>query len=932
VENSQNSRIFTTSYLFLLKISSLKKVLLTIFSFWLHSAGFAQGGTAKVSSFSAEKYQASRQNWDMAFDHNHNLLYVANSKGLLQYDGQNWQLYPFYKIIRSVYVAPNGIVYTGAQGEFGYWKSNQRGFLEYTSLKKQIPLQSFDNEAIWNIIETKNGILLQSFAYAFLYQKNGKIVQIKLPGNINFASQIGAELLVPAIFSGIYQIKNKDTYSLLHGTEQAFAKDNISGLLQDPVSKSLIICTSKGIFKQINSHYVPLSLPLNKQLQNYQINKAVLLANNTIAIGTIVNGVMVVDLQGRLLYSFNKNNGLADNTVLTMQQDSENNLWIGTDNGISRIDLNISSNYLRDASGELGVVYDVAKQGNTLYVGTNHGVFSYRNGRYNLIAGSQGQVWSLDNINGQIYAGHNAGTFVLQQNSLKKICNSAGGWQIISLKNSDNYYLQATYSQLVIYQKQKNNLLKPIHWIGGIAAQQLAQDSSNVVWLKTSNNQVSKVKFDPDFQKITWKKDYFFHDNLATYLNIFVQNGQLHVCQSGRQYLYNSKLGVFEKINQKQAIKKVFVLKNGAQVTLSQNNRLVYKTVKYEKDIAENNLVEDYENIKQIDSLMFFCLNDGLAYTKLADMLKQLKNHQAKACIRYFRFENNPSLNIDLNSKPQSNIKIPYVANSFQVVFAPGSFHKQLYYSYMVENYTTGWSVYQASNTKTFYNMPAGIYKILLKTNQNNHISTVTFEILAPWYWNIWAKLCYALCLVLVFNGIYRINERNLAKQQMRLEEEHKKEVERQQQEIILLKNKQLEAELIQKAEELANSTMTLIKKNELLNVIKEKTKAEASPSPQKAIISLIDKNISTSHDWKVFEKNFNQVHETFLKKLSNQYPQLSHGDLRLAAYLRMNLSTKEIANLSNITQRSVELKRYRLRKKLNLDTHADLNEFMMKQ
>jgi FixJ family two-component response regulator len=95
--------------------------------------------------------------------------------------------------------------------------------------------------------------------------------------------------------------------------------------------------------------------------------------------------------------------------------------------------------------------------------------------------------------------------------------------------------------------------------------------------------------------------------------------------------------------------------------------------------------------------------------------------------------------------------------------------------------------------------------------------------------------------------------------------------------------------------------------------------------------MNLIDSNISSEQDWQVFESNFNKVHEEFLKKLIELYPNLTPSDLKLAAYLRMNLSSKEIAQLFNITHRSVELKRYRLRKKMELDTEVNLGEFMMK-
>jgi DNA-binding CsgD family transcriptional regulator len=134
---------------------------------------------------------------------------------------------------------------------------------------------------------------------------------------------------------------------------------------------------------------------------------------------------------------------------------------------------------------------------------------------------------------------------------------------------------------------------------------------------------------------------------------------------------------------------------------------------------------------------------------------------------------------------------------------------------------------------------------------------------------------------------------------------------------------------------------MNLIHKNDLLLKLKgevEKLKDEVRQRQTidqatghiNQLVKLIDSNISSRQDWKVFEKNFNKVHEQFFKRLLSQYDGLTPDDMRLAAYLRMNLSSKEVAKLLNITVRGVELKRYRLRKRLNLEQEANLNEFMM--
>ena len=79
-----------------------------------------------------------------------------------------------------------------------------------------------------------------------------------------------------------------------------------------------------------------------------------------------------------------------------------------------------------------------------------------------------------------------------------------------------------------------------------------------------------------------------------------------------------------------------------------------------------------------------------------------------------------------------------------------------------------------------------------------------------------------------------------------------------------------------------------------------------------------------------IHERHFDAVHTGFLQKLQKDYPGVTPQELKLSAYLRMNLSTKEIANLMQITPRSVEVARYRLRKKLALDTEANLASFMM--
>src|SRR5690606_19392049 len=125
---------------------------------------------------------------------------------------------------------------------------------------------------------------------------------------------------------------------------------------------------------------------------------------------------------------------------------------------------------------------------------------------------------------------------------------------------------------------------------------------------------------------------------------------------------------------------------------------------------------------------------------------------------------------------------------------------------------------------------------------------------------------------------------------------------------------------------------MNLIKKNELLSMIKDDLKktGEGSDKNIKSVITTINKNINEDDTWDMFKEAFNNADKDFLKKVKKAHQSLTPNDLRLCAYLRLNLSSKEIAPLLNISVRSVEIKRYRLRKKMDLPHELGLVEYIL--
>jgi len=150
------------------------------------------------------------------------------------------------------------------------------------------------------------------------------------------------------------------------------------------------------------------------------------------------------------------------------------------------------------------------------------------------------------------------------------------------------------------------------------------------------------------------------------------------------------------------------------------------------------------------------------------------------------------------------------------------------------------------------------------------------------------------------------------------------------------IENEKSKTEVELKTKELASYAMQITQKNETLYSMKEQLKRisqKVNPDAQRhleKLIRKIEQSTNQKDDWDKFEGYFDQVYENFTKRIREKYPNLTPNDIKLCAYLRMNLSTKDIAPLLNISVRGVEVSRYRLRKKLDLPQNENLIDFMM--
>jgi DNA-binding CsgD family transcriptional regulator len=366
--------------------------------------------------------------------------------------------------------------------------------------------------------------------------------------------------------------------------------------------------------------------------------------------------------------------------------------------------------------------------------------------------------------------------------------------------------------------------------------------------------------------------------------------------------------------------------------------------------MLQGKMVQYYENISQItNSLYLISVDDGFAI--FSDTIQNhIKEVLPKVLIRKVENTTDRVTEITENGKADQTIELSYKQNNIKISYAlPYYRQSKVEYQYFLEGYSGQWSEWSNLTEKEFTNLDYGSYKFKVRAKVNNkqlsQITTFSFKVLAPWYASNWAIVVYIILAILFAALIRHIYQLNLKKHQQDIQQKLQKEKEEylkqeaiaNEQKIVRLKNDQLQKDLESKNRELANSAMNIVYKNELLEKIsqalrdlKDSQGKKLSEDQLKKIQKVIDEGMSDERDWNLFERSFNEAHENFFKKLKTKHTQLVPNDLKLCAYLRMNMSSKEIASLLNITIRGVEIRRYRLRKKLNLEHDKNLSEFLM--
>ena len=919
-----------------------------------------------VTKHDATSMGAGNQNWAIDVDENGN-LFAGNTNGLLTLIGTEFRLFPMplRTPVRAVKLFDNK-VYVGSFEELGYWEKNPFGNLVFHSLLDRLGQIDITHEEFWRIEEKDGAIYFQSFGRLLRYY-NGNFSEIELPGPMLFLLKTNEKLYIQEIDGGLFEVL--DNALMPVAGSEIFSQTEIKALFTLPGNKLLAGTSSDGMFIFDGTTWKNWNNQAERQLRDYQLNNGIMIENRII-IGTILKGIFILDTAGNLLRHLHAGNFLQNNTILALQADFQNNFWVGMDIGLDYVALNSPVESFARTLPNLGTVYDAALFENKIYIGTNQGLFYLEKDRLGgfseirLIPGSQGQVWFLEVIDNRLYCGHNDGTFLVENNRLTLVGDLKGGFNLKRLPLSyGNYMVQGTYYSLLVYRYAENGW-RQSHVLEGFGwpARFLEVDHQGNIWLGHTLSGIHKIQPSTDLREVISSRRVRSESGLFSPTNrVFMVDNRIVVLTGENILQWDpieemfipfeeivAQLHGFENSNMivRAGTNQYWFFKSG-EAALFQirfgNAKLIYRIIPQMFDL---NLVSGYENIVALnDSLHLICQVDGFSILNINQLarLPVVRNSPIISGMTHWRRTTKKvSLPIEWEGVKRLARGFNNINISFYALRAGGN---RAFFQYKLSEIDNEWSEWTSNTSITYHRLPPDNYTFYVRSIDNfgnyTPISQVSFRIRAPWFLSIYAYFFYVLA-VFVVSWLLRLRFlRNQFKKKEDVLKAQKMEVLRQKEnaenQLISMVNEKLQSEVEFKNAQLANSTMAIVRKNELLGEIQKEIafqKEELGRTVPKKYFTrlqkLIDNSYQSDQDWEHFEKLFYQAHENFFQRLKNLYPDLTASDLRLCAYLRLNLSTKEIAPLLNISIRGVEERRYRLRKRMNLPIDQNLTEYIL--
>ncbi len=872
----------------------------------IHQLLFGYSYLPNIESFDKQDYSAGRQNWCIDIDDN-GVVYFGNSDGLLYNIYGEWGFTSMTHrgVIRAI-KTDNDTIWSGG-AEFGYFIKKEGGYA-FTNLG------NLNGRQVWNIVLDGKNVVFQGEDRLIFYNKRTDSIC-----STNYENGIWA----------ITDWNNKVWVMLRNGqlgyleNQKFIAVTKLKELGLSEVRKLMvhnnqlyIILFEGGIYKYDGSTITKFDLPV--ELKGKALFTGLSYNDNSFCLGSVNDGFLQLSNQNKIENAIDVQKGLLDNTVLAMKKDDLGNIWLGLDYGIAKIELQSAINKVFDGAA----TYALMDLNEKTYIATNKGLFvSGKNSAVEFVKNSGGQVWNLKQIDNQVYVCHNKGLFRLKNQQLELVENFAGFLDISHFKGTE-FYLLSTYHGLLLAKKVGDRFAS-VNNLNIWGQPKLFYDlKNNCIWASitgkhviqiflSENNTVDIKEFPTVIQVFNTDLGIFFCDNTSL---LEYKEGQFIVPDNK---LLNAVLG--------EKIKAVDIDVDGKMVAYIQGTEVKLKELLPDGNIHSynsmlnslgKNVNPNYEYIDLDNDYMRLATDRGVVVFDVGFHTEFKKSsHPVITSVSVLNEENKSYL----YPYPETGLNFQEGNKDLQINF---SINKSKYdvveYRYMLSPLEDQWSEWSTDKNCVMYpQLKGGDYVFNLQSRINEGAPDETIlpiNIDKLWYHTYLIYIPIILiALVLIFSVILIMNYTN--KRKFNNQKKHYNKMHAQK--TLTLKQEQL----LQYAEIISH-------KNEFLNKVKTGLENMRNAEAQHWAKMITDE---VNHEKKefIFHKVFSEVHQDFISRLGEMFPELTANDIRILTFIRINLGSNEISNLMNITPRSLDTNRYRLRKKLGLDQGTDLNQFI---
>lgn len=914
--------------------------------------------------------------WSM--DASEGWLYIGSDEGLLQYGGAEPDLFPMnnHRPVRSVKIdKEKGVVFAGGLNEFGYFVPSPDSSLEYVCLTDSIGEDRHIGN-VWGIHPVGNEVIVQGDNCFLKYNlTNGQYKIINSPYKLD----------VSALINEVLWVGTDDGLKILLGNDLADVPDSealknkkIRGIL--PFEDSILIVTSDAVWKYSNRHLIPLP-QFNKAISELKEIFSAGIQGDTLALGSVSHGLAIIDTSTGGYDIYDENSELPSNTVISLHFDSKGNLWTGLQYGISKILLGDPVSIIDNSIFPIGSGYTMAQYGDKVFMGTNRGLYvsdydteTHKIGKeISRVPELRSQVWGLSLHDNKVFVSLDEGLYVIDnpRASPERISTLKGVWDVRAmLQNPDKMYA-GTYSGLHLLKKQNGKWSYHTPIEGYLSSMfNFAQESPVVIWNNNADEGMDRIVIDTVNNKVKEIKTFTSTQDgtpLEAETNISRIDNRIYFTTEQGLYTYDPKTesiikektlsGLLEHPGVIKRVKKI----NGSLMALTPSG-LVEADPAGILNSRRVPLSPSASRPTSFSDVFFPIGNDAVGYPVrsgflIVDLASYPENYEkADSSAVFIRKITLPTLGDSVvyagnlkNLKKEFSLEYPH--NSLKIEYGSiEDIENGVTYSTRLKN--ERWSTPSKSLSRELSELAPGKHTFEIKSislDGSEKIDSITFRVQPPWWRSNMMLLVYFLVgmsLLLILAGLILMK---VSRREKRLIEEkdreislqrlqHKKETEDKDRQIHELEREQLDRDLKHKAQEMANAMISLTNKNEALQTVKKELQKIMTLVPQgniearKAISELQQQvvvDLRKDDVLKRVEEEFDIVHDNFMKKLRQRFTDLNNNEVLLCAYIRMNLSTKEIAPLMNISPRGVETIRYRLRKKLGLEREESLSGFI---